>query len=74
MHFHEERLDDVLLHPFRLPEDALGVKVEMEMAGFDDAHGSGFFEGLAFGSLAVREASLGCAFGKGPLAAAICVD
>jgi hypothetical protein len=43
----------------------------VKVAGFDDSGGPGFFLGLAFGGLAVGEASLGSSLRKGPLATAI---
>jgi len=44
--FHEEGFDYVFLHAAGMPEDALGVDVDVEVVGLDDAGGSGFFLGL----------------------------
>jgi hypothetical protein len=50
------------------------MKVNVEMAGLDDAEGARFFFGFAFGGLAVREAGFGGSLGKRPLAAAVGMD
>jgi hypothetical protein len=72
--FHEKSFYHELLHSAGLPENAFRVNVEMEMAGFDGADGSGFFGGFAFCGLAVREARFRRAFREGPLIAAVGVD
>src|ERR1700726_3985409 len=64
---HQEGLDHELLHAARLPEHALGVKVEMKVARLNGAKGSGFFRSLPFRGLTVREVRIGRAFGEGPL-------
>lgn len=69
--FHQECFDYIFLHTPGLPEDPLGVNVDVEMAGLDDADSSRFFSGLAFGGLTMRKAGLRCTFRKRPLAAAI---
>src|ERR1019366_890173 len=56
---HQKSFDHVFLHAAGLPEDALGVNVDVEMAGLDDADGARFFLGFAFRGLAVREAGVG---------------
>ena len=68
---HQKGLDHVLLHTSGLPEDSLGVKVDVEVPGLDDADGACFFAGFAFGCLAVRETSVGGSLGKRPLVAAV---
>jgi len=72
--FQQESLDHVFLHAASLPEDALRVNVDVEMAGLDDSDGARFFLGLAFGSLAVRKPSLWGSLGKRPLVAAVGID
>src|ERR1019366_5158915 len=71
---HQESFDHVFLHAAGLPEDALGVNVDVEMAGLDDADSARFFFGFAFGGLAVREAGVGGSLGKCSLAAAVGMD
>ena len=46
----------------------------MKVTGFDGAEGSGFFHRFAFGSLAVRQARVGRAFGESPLVAAVGIN
>ena len=44
------------------------------MPGFDDANGPSFFQRLAARGLAVRQASIGAALWKSPLATTVGVD
>ena len=60
-----------VLHAAWLPEDTLGVKVEVKVARFDDAPRTGLFDCLTFRGLTVGKPGLCGAFGEGPLAAAI---
>jgi hypothetical protein len=46
--FHQKSFYHILLHAAGLPEHALGVNVNVKMAGLDDADGSSFFSGFAF--------------------------
>src|ERR1700688_1681962 len=69
--FHQEGFDHEFLHAAGLPEHALRMNVEMEMARLDGADGSGFFGGFAFGGLAVREARVSRALGESPLVAPV---
>ena len=72
--FEEKSLDDEFLDSGGLPEDALGMEVEVEVLEVDGAGDASFFEGLQSSGLTVREMRLGGAFGKGPLTAAAVVD
>jgi len=72
--FHQEGLHDVFLHATRLPENALGVQVDMEVPRLNHADGACLFARFAFCSLAMRKTSVGGSLGKRPLAAAVRVD
>src|ERR1700678_1367285 len=72
--FHQESLDHIFLHAARLPEYALRMNVNMEMAGLDNAPGTGLFLRFAFGGLTVGQAWFRSSLGKRPLTAAIGMD
>ena len=74
LYFHQKCLDYVFLHASALPENTLGVNVNVEVTWLDDSDGTSFLLGFAFGRLTVRKASFGCAFRERPLAAAVGVD
>src|SRR5258708_29938770 len=65
--FHQEGFDDEFLHSSGLPENSLGVDVEMKVPRLDGTEGAGFFRSLTLGGLAVREAGLRGPFWEGPL-------
>jgi hypothetical protein len=50
----EERLHDIFLDTVALPGIGFWLEVEVKMLRLDCANGTGFFQGLALGSLAVR--------------------
>ena len=72
--FQEEGFDHEFLNTGWLPEDSLGVDVDVKMPGLDSAPDPSFFQGLALGGLTVREVRFGRPLGKGPLAVAIGAD
>ena len=74
LYFHQKCLDYVFLHASALPENTLGVNVNVEVTWLNDSDGASFLLGFAFGRLTVRKARFGRTFRKRPLAAAVGVD
>jgi hypothetical protein len=74
LYFHQKCLDYVFLHASALPENTLGVNVNVEVTWLDDSDGAGFLLGFAFGRLTVRKARFGGAFRERPFATAVGVD
>ena len=55
LNFHQESFDHEFLHSARLPENSLGMQIEMKVARLNRAERSGFFRSFAFRGLAVRD-------------------
>jgi len=67
----QKGFDDEFLNATRLPENALRVNIDVEVAGLNDSDGSGFFTGFALSGLAVRQVRFGGSLWERPLVAAI---
>src|SRR5215468_10438760 len=74
VHFHQEGLDHKLLYATRLPEDAFGMNVEVEMAGFDGPKGASLFGSFAFRRLAMRQPGISRPLRESPFIAAVRID
>ena len=74
LYFHKKCLDYVFLHASALPENTLGVNVNVEVTWLDDSDSASLLLGFAFGRLTVRKARFGGAFRERPLATAVGVD
>jgi hypothetical protein len=59
LYFHQKCLDYVFLHASALPENTLGVNVNVEVTWLDDSDSASFLLGFAFGRLTVRKARFG---------------
>src|SRR5579859_5119969 len=74
VNLHQKSLDHKFLHAAGLPEDSLGMYVQMKVARLDGPAGPGFFGRFAFGGLAVGEAGIGGSLGESPLVAAVGIN
>src|SRR5579864_7451411 len=74
VNLHQKSFDHKFLHATGLPEDSLGMYVQMKVARLDGADRAGFFRGFAFGGLAVGEAGIGGSLGESPLVAAVGIN
>src|SRR6476660_4053917 len=70
-YFHQESFDGKLLYSGRLPENSLGVGIDMKMPWLDVAVSASFFPGFALGGLTVGQVGFRSTFRESPLVPAV---